>query len=103
MKRKGETFTEFLTASVVFGIIMAGLFEFTANHTQILADTKDRDNLMFHAQNFLAVSHDLVYGNEIKDYDDHYHKENITFKLTDNRTILTVTNNTASMRFRLKP
>ena len=50
MKRKGETFTEFLTASMVFGIMMAGLFEFMANQTQTVANIRDRDNLMFLAQ-----------------------------------------------------
>ena len=50
MKRKGETFTEFLTASMVFGIMMAGLFEFMANQTQTVANIRDRDNLMYLAQ-----------------------------------------------------
>ena len=50
MKRKGETFTEFLTSATVFGIMMAGLFEFMANQTQSLANIRDRDNLMYGAQ-----------------------------------------------------
>lgn len=50
MKRKGETFTEFLTAAVVFGLIAASMFEFMANQTQSLADIRDRDNLVYGAQ-----------------------------------------------------
>ena len=49
-KRRGESFAEFLTASLVFGIIMAGLFEFMANQTENLAMIRDRDDLMFSAQ-----------------------------------------------------
>ena len=48
-KRRGESLAEFLTASLVFGIIMAGLFEFMANQTENLAMIRDRDDLMFHA------------------------------------------------------
>ena len=40
MKRKGETFAEFLTAATVFGIIAASTFEFMANQTQTLANIK---------------------------------------------------------------
>ena len=50
MKRKGETFTEFLTALTVFGVIIAGIFEFMANQTQSLANIRDRDNLMYLSQ-----------------------------------------------------
>jgi len=50
MKRKGETFTEFLTAATVFGLIAASMFEFMANQTQSLADIRDRDNLIYGAQ-----------------------------------------------------
>lgn len=50
MKRKGETFAEFLTAATVFGIIAASMFEFMANQTQTLANIRDRDNLIYGAQ-----------------------------------------------------
>jgi hypothetical protein len=40
VKRKGETFAEFLTAATVFGIIAASMFEFMANQTQTLANIK---------------------------------------------------------------
>lgn len=50
MKRKGETFAEFLTAATVFGLIAASMFEFMANQTQTLANIRDRDNLMYGAQ-----------------------------------------------------
>lgn len=89
MKRKGETFTEFLTSATVFGIMMAGLFEFMANQTQSLANIRDRDNLMYGAQvvsswnisrdviplrvynhNILHnVDHNIKAGNNTSDYE----------------------------------
>lgn len=103
MKRKGETFTEFLTALTVFGVIIAGIFEFMANQTQSLANIRDRDNLMYHAGRFMVTSGDKAHEIIISDYTNNDSKENITFTLTDNRKILTVTNNNASMTFSLKP
>ena len=104
MKRKGETFTEFLTALTVFGVIIAGIFEYMANQTQSLANIRDRDNLIYHAGRFMVTSGDKAHEKNItSDYSNNDSKENITFTLTDNRKILTVTNNNASMTFSLKP
>lgn len=103
MKRKGETFAEFLTAATVFGIIAARMFESMANQTQTLANIRYRDNLIFHAGRFMAISRDVVYGTATGTYDNTDNKENITFTLTDNRKILTVKNNNTSMTFSLKP
>lgn len=50
VKRRGETFTEFLVAALVFGIMMGGLFEFMANQSETLANIRDRDELMYGAQ-----------------------------------------------------
>ena len=101
MKRKGETFAEFLTAAVVFGLIAASMFEFTANQTQILANIRDRDNLMYHAGRFMAVSGDKTRENADYTCDDA--KENVSFTFSHSTKILTVRNNNASMQFTLKP
>ena len=96
MKRKGETFTEFLTAAVVFGLIAASMFEFMANQTQSLADIRDRDNLIYHAGRFMAVSRDVTG-------DTNDTQAGVSFNLNNDKSILTVTNNNASMTFSLKP
>ena len=94
VKRKGETFTEFLTSATVFGIMMAGLFEFMANQTQSLANIRDRDNLMYHAGRFMTISRDVTGTTNDT-------QAGVSFDLTSD--ILTVKNNNASMTFRLKP
>ena len=99
MKRKGETFTEFLTAIAVFGVIIAGVFEFMANQTKSLADIRDRDNLLFQAQRFMAVSDDET----LKDSDYSCRDDEISFTFSKDAKILTVKNNNASMTFSLKP
>lgn len=70
MKRKGETFTEFLTAAVVFGLIAASMFEFMANQTQSLADIRDRDNLIYGAQVICNwnISRDLTGDIKIRNH-----------------------------------
>lgn len=70
MKRKGETFAEFLTAATVFGLIAASMFEFMANQTQTLANIRDRDNLMYGAQVVCNwnISRDLDGGIKIRDH-----------------------------------
>lgn len=96
MKRKGETFAEFLTAATVFGIIAASMFEFMANQTQTLANIRDRDNLIYHAGRFMAISRDVT-GNTNDT------QVGVSFNLNNDKSILTVTNNNASMTFSLKP
>ncbi len=97
MKRKGETFTEFLTAATVFGLIAASMFEFMANQTQSLADIRDRDNLIYHAGRFMAVS-----GDKTRDNSDYNCTDSVSFTFSHNDNILTVTNNNTSMTFSLK-
>ena len=70
-RRSGETLTEFLTAATVFGVIMAGLFEFLANQTALLAEIKNRDELMYYAQHYRntgtmesGVSYNMSSGNK---------------------------------------
>ena len=101
MKRKGETFAEFLTAATVFGIIAASMFEFMANQTQTLANIRDRDNLMYHAGRFMAVSGDKTRTNS--NYTCNDTKEIVSFTFSQDKNILTVKNNNASMQFTLKP
>lgn len=98
MKRKGETFTEFLTASMVFGIMMAGIFEFMANQTQTIANIKDRENLMYHAERFMAFS-----GDKTREDDNYSCTDEATFIFSKDVNILTVRNNNASMTFSIKP
>ena len=96
MRRKGETFAEFLTAATVFGLIAASMFEFMANQTQTLANIRDRDNLIYHAGRFMAISRDVTPPVQIT-------QAGISFDLNNDKSILTVTNNNASITFSLKP
>ena len=101
MKRKGETLTEFLTAVTVFGIITAGIFEFMANQTENLADIRNKDDLMYHAQRFEAVS-----GDKVSTLGQNYTctEGNITYKLDNDKKNLTITKtNVPPMTFELKP
>ena len=52
-RRRAETFTEFLVAMVLFALIMAGVFQFTANQTMQAARIKDWDFFMFYAQQWI--------------------------------------------------
>ena len=95
MKRKGETFTEFLTAAVVFGLIAASMFEFMANQTQSLADIRDRDNLIYGAQVICNwnISRDVtVSGQTVRVYN-----HNILHNVDHN---ITAGNNTADYEYR---
>lgn len=99
MKRKGETFTEFLVATTVFGMIMAGIFEFMANQTENLARIRDMDDLMYYAQRFEAISGDKTLQNNYTCTEG-----NIKYKLTDNNKNLIVTkNDNTSLTFTFKP
>ena len=49
-KRKAETLAEFLMAALVFGIIMAGTFEFIAHQTKMIANIGAQDEIMQQAQ-----------------------------------------------------
>lgn len=132
MKRKGETFAEFLTAATVFGIIAASMFEFMANQTQTLANIRDRDNLIYGAQVVCnwTINEDVsgipVRNHSVLHNIDHsviagqngtYHYSQIptidspipemqkivSFDWDKQHNILTVKNNNASMIFTLKP
>lgn len=81
--------TEFLTASTVFGLVMAGMFEFMANQTETLADIRNKDELMFRAQKY---------------HNTGAQEEGATYSTSSDGKILTVTlANGASMTFTLKP
>lgn len=94
-KRRGESLAEFLTASLVFGIIMAGLFEFMANQTENLAMIRDRDTMMFYAQRYHNGDTSNVEGINVtpKDGEKILH----VAKITDDEIEI------ASMDFALKP
>ena len=96
VKRKGETFTEFLVATAVFGIMMGGLFEFMANQSETLSDIKNRDELMFYAQKYVNTPKDKRPSEE----------DGIKFVPSDDGKSLTVSkeeDENVSMTFKLKP
>lgn len=66
MKRKGETFTEFLTAAAVFGVMMTGIVEFMANQTDNLAKVRHMDDMMYYAK----MIHDWSFndGDKVKNH-----------------------------------
>ena len=99
MRRKGETLTEFLTAATVFGLMMAGIFEFIANHTETLADIRDKDELMYHAQRFAAVSRDISGTTGVT----RDKKEGVSFDFANDKKTLTVSNSRSYLTFSLKP
>ena len=92
MKRKGETFTEFLVATTVFGIMMGGLFEFMANQSETLSDIKNRDTFMFYAQKYVDTLKEPPKDtaseiNKLKQ--DAKEKDNIEFSVTnDNKRLI---------------
>lgn len=93
MRRKGETLMEFVVALTVFGMMTAGIFEFMANQTENLADIRNKDDLIYHAQRYMNTR---------------TQEDGITCTIDTNSdgTFLTVTNtnnNNASMKFELKP
>ena len=106
MKRKGETLTEFLAAVTVFGLMVSGIFEFIANQTENLADIKNKDDLMYYAQRFEAVSMDKITALPDNWTDT---ANSVKYTLTDSKKNITVTLLTddkkerASMTFSLKP
>ncbi|MBQ3402338.1 MAG: hypothetical protein IJG65_03045 [Synergistaceae bacterium] len=74
MKRKGETFTEFLAAMTIFGIMMGGMFEFIAGQTENLTNIKDRDDMMFYAnwlsqQTLNGDNFNSVHGGKVSVWD----------------------------------
>ncbi len=95
--RAAETLMEVLTAIAVFGLIIEGFADFMANQTVALARKKDREQIIYYAQRWIASG----------DYSlTHADNGHITFSSDDNREVLTVTLNrsgaTSSMQFRIK-
>ncbi len=107
-KRRGESLAEFLTASLVFGIIMAGLFEFMANQTENLAMIRDRDTMMFYAQKYANTSKEPPKDTQkLKDAIDalkeEAKKENATIESDNDGKKLTVKKGLTELSFALKP
>ena len=73
-KRRAETLVEFLIATLIFGVLMAGVFEFMATHTSTIARIKTRDDFMYYAQK------DIDYYNATG---DHIEADGITFAFDD--------------------
>ena len=90
MKRRGESFTEFLVATAVFGIMMGGLFEFMANQSETLSDIRNKDELMYYAQRWQNGDKSEV--------------EKIKFEEKDGKlTVSKKEDENISMTFKLKP
>ena len=110
MKRRGETFTEFLVATAVFGIMMGGLFEFMANQSETLADIKNRDELMYYANWCMAAEPEKARGNSPFTHEDKKAKftpdggTNLTVTLMiDDENLTDDKKERGSMTFKLKP
>ncbi|MBR1657695.1 MAG: hypothetical protein IJ697_04430 [Synergistaceae bacterium] len=102
MRRKGETFTEFLMAAAVFGVMMTGIFEFMANQTDNLAKIRHMDDLMYHAQVYMNAP-----KNNKPDWDD---KDKIAYDTSTENTLIIKKKgkkddeqSIVSMTFKLKP
>lgn len=95
-KHRAETLIEFLTAVFVFGIMMAGVFEFIAIQTTMLARISTRDELMYQAQycmNYYYKNRELLQE-----------RDGVKFELDNpsNPKILTVSKNNSVMSFEFK-
>ena len=96
-KRRAETFAEFLMAALVFGIVMAGTFEFIANHTEMIGRIKIRDEIIQQAQ----FSMDYYYMTGVLSED----RAGLKFTFDDNKNpkVLTVSKGTQhTMTFAFK-
>ena len=95
-KRKAETLAEFLMAALVFGIVMAGTFEFIAYHTKTIANISARDEIMQQAQ----WSMDYYYMTGILSED----RAGLTFAFNDESKpkTLTVSKGSHTMTFAFK-
>lgn len=95
-KRRAETLIEFLMAVSVFGIIMAGVFEFVASQTAMLARIKARDEMIYQAQYCMNYYYRngalLPERNGVK----------FEFDNSGNPKILTVSKNNSVMTFEFK-
>lgn len=49
-RRKAETLAESIMSLAAFGVIMAGVCDFMSNQTNFIARTRQRDELMYKAQ-----------------------------------------------------
>ena len=91
MKRCAETFIEFLVASAVFGIASAGIFEFMASNTLMLARLQEKENFSYHVQYYLNAPE----KNKPAEHGD--------VKFFEHDGILTVIRGNISMDFRITP
>lgn len=99
VKRKGESFAEFLTAAAVFGVMMAGIFEFTANQTANLAKIRYFDDLMYHAQVYMNAENKPTWD----DKDRIAYNSDGTILTIQKKSKETAETAISSMEFRIKP
>ena len=53
-RRKAETLAESIMSLAAFGVIMAGVCDFMSNQTNFIARTRQRDELMYKAQELVS-------------------------------------------------
>ncbi|MBQ9573705.1 MAG: hypothetical protein IJR27_00305 [Synergistaceae bacterium] len=94
VKRKGETFAEFLTAAAVFGVMMVGVVEFMANQTDNLAKVRHMDDMMYHAQLYRMTPTDSIPPVSDK---------GITYEEKDGNTLIVKKNGNTTMTLKFKP
>ena len=88
MKRKGETFAEFLAAITVFGILAAGISEFMAVQTQNTVRIRDWDNFMYAAQAVCSwsISRDITVPGGTANIREHNILHNIDHSIEAGKT-----------------
>ncbi len=94
--RRAETLAEFLVAMMVFATIMAGVFDFVANHTSNAARIKDYDFFMYYTQKWLNENSSLA---SIPNSGKIENTERYTIEFTVKDGVLTAAQGNKTMKF----
>ena len=93
-RRSAETLIEFLTALLVFLVVMTSIFTFMANQTENIARLIDRDFFVFNAQKWLNERKSSGTLTTIEG-------RTITFTRDNNNLVLRDNENASSMTFQV--
>ncbi|MBQ7577126.1 MAG: hypothetical protein IJT21_02545 [Synergistaceae bacterium] len=93
-RRSAETLIEFLTALLVFLVVMTSIFTFMANQTENIARLIDRDFFVFNAQKWLNERKTSGTLTTIEG-------RTITFTRDNNNLVLRDNENASSMTFQV--
>lgn len=93
-RRSAETLIEFLTALLVFLVVMTSIFTFMANQTENIARLIDRDFFVFNAQKWLNERKTSGTLTTIEG-------RTITFTRDNNNLVLRDNENASSMIFQV--